>query len=214
MPIHEIAAPERETAKLLETLKDMISAGEVGTPALSKAVPASLSIILSTPVAFLPLDLIRLPLNPIEGGPHSTEEKFDLGRSAIVEGWRFYVSADGQTSIATVRTTSIDFRIKEISEGPPVTAVTLGLDAATRHSLVQMPTLRLWQLVVPSLYVMALWLRADAEGEDLLVPLQPTVRDFQIDVVPEAQFAEQLIELAQAARNEPWTVVERKPTGH
>ncbi len=200
MPIREVAAPERETAKVLIALKSMIAARQVGTPLLSKADPASLSIVLSTPLAFL-------PLGPIE-------KDFDLRRSAKLEGWRFYVSADGTTSIASVRTTSIDFQIKEICEGPAVTAVTSALDTAMRHDLVQAPTLWLWQLVVPALYVMPLWLRAEPGDKDLLVPIQPTVPDFVVDVAPEARFTEDLIKLAEAAKNESWSAEGKGPTAH
>lgn len=215
MPIQEVAAPEQEAAKVLKTLTDMISAGQIGTPALGKADPTSLSFVLSTPIAFLPLDSIeRKPDLPIdEKLDLSIERTFDLDRSAKPEGWRFYVSADRKTSIATVRTTAIDFQIKEISEGPAVTAVTLGLDIARRHGLVQRPTFGLWQLVVPSLYVMALWLRADTRDKDLFVPLRPTEKDFPIDLVPVEGFTEQLIKLAEAAKNESWSV-EKRPTAH
>ena len=98
---------------------------------------------------------------------------------AALTGWRFHLAAEGRVvAAAEARITPDGWAFSHFSEGPYVASTQRALRQAESLSALLQPRL----LSVPELYMVTLWLRADAgapaesgtvDPADLLVPLAP-----------------------------------------
>ncbi|MFF0723875.1 hypothetical protein [Streptomyces sp. NPDC004134] len=98
---------------------------------------------------------------------------------AALTGWRFHLAAEGRVvAAAEARITPDGWAFSHFSEGPYVASTQRALRQAESLPTLLQPRL----LSVPELYMVTLWLRADAtapaesgtvDPADLLVPLAP-----------------------------------------
>ncbi|MEO3850412.1 hypothetical protein ABGB09_22800 [Streptomyces sp. B8F3] len=129
-------------------------------------------------------------LAPVSGGPADTTDALpvhvldevgaaDAAPHAALTGWRFHLAAEGRVvAAAEARITPDGWAFSHFSEGPYVASTQRALRQAESLPALLQPRL----LSVPELYMVTLWLRADAaapaesgaiDPADLLVPLAP-----------------------------------------
>lgn len=169
-----------------EAVQSVVSelAGKSGfrTPALRRAEPNRLA--LSTPhrIAILPLDRLR--------------QASDLRTSTEIRGWRFLIH-DGDRVIAStdaVLSQKGGFDFGQINEGPFNGSMEQAIRKAENLPAVQKGDFEPIVLLVPALYIVALWLQsADREG-DLILALPPAPGELKpLEPIPASEF----ISLAQ-----------------
>jgi hypothetical protein len=140
------------------------------------------------------LDRISARPNPLSAGgvnfgalqvdqPHAV---YDLGADAITagagleaavfSGYRYMVS-DGNTAVAAAEIQADDqgnaTRLTHVNTGPYVQATAQALTNVGTHPAVGAGSYEVRLLRSAAIYVMALWLKPDAGGADILYPLPP-----------------------------------------
>ena len=166
MALHAALPPNAARHAVHAMLGQPSTASAFRTPAARLAAPDALA--LSTPhrVAFLPLDRIGA--------------KTTLRGDAEMRGWRFLVHHGDRivaaaTTVAGARGTH---RLGHLNQGPFVAGTEQAIRRAEAHHATRQRHFEPVYLMVPALYVMALWLR-DLEGErDRVMIIPPAPREF------------------------------------
>jgi hypothetical protein len=162
MPLDVNNPPIAAYEAVQSVVSELAGKSEFRTPALRRADPRSLA--LSTPhrIATLPLDRLR--------------QAKDLRGSTEIRGWRFLIH-DGDRVIAS--TDAIvgqngGFEFGQINEGPFNEGMEQAIRKAEGLPAVQRDHFEPVVLVVPALYIVALWLESLGNNADLILPLSPT----------------------------------------
>ncbi|MFI9628094.1 hypothetical protein [Streptomyces sp. NPDC052042] len=161
MPLHVPPAPAPALRSVLAALGSPTAVREARTPALRSA---------------------QGPLSPELPLPVHVLDRIGPGGVAPVTrlaAWRFLIhDADRAVAAADTMLTPDGWAFSHFFEGPYVPATELALRQAETVTTSYQPRL----LSIPALYMLALWLHADAEADaaggslapaDLLVPLAP-----------------------------------------
>ncbi|MBI3515604.1 MAG: hypothetical protein HY060_16330 [Proteobacteria bacterium] len=187
------ADPPKAARKAVHaTLADPTSAEAFRTPAARQAAADGLA--LSTPhrVALLPLDRI---------GP-----KTSLRSDVQMRGWRFLVhhGDDVVAAAHTVAGARGRHSFGHLNQGPFVAGTEEAIRRAETHRVTQQRHFEPIFLMVPALYVTALWLR-DLEGDrDRLMVMPPAPQGFTpYRMVTPDDFVARLVRLAGVPRRRP-----------
>jgi hypothetical protein len=185
MPLHAVDPPIAAYEAMRSVLSDLASHAAFRTPALRRADPASLA--LSTPHRFA-----VLPLNQIR-------RQTGLRTAAEMKGWRFLVH-DGQRVVATVDAIETDkgeHQFGQLNEGPLTAGTEDAIRRAERLDAVRKGHYEPAFLLVPALYVAALWLQ-DRDGDsDLVLPMAPAPQELKpYEPMSAGAFLEVLVRLA------------------
>jgi hypothetical protein len=169
MPIR-LAEPPRATLEAVqETLSKRAERSDFATRALREAPPDELALAAPHPVYTL--------------GLRSLVEGEGL-ESAELTGWRYLVQR-GDTTIASaevhIGAAGAETRGLEVNEGPFVRATEAAIAKAEELPNVERATYELRLLRIPAVYVVALWLKTNGEGEDILIPIGETPPELETD---------------------------------
>jgi hypothetical protein len=184
MPLHLPDPPAGVPDKVRSKLHAFADGAKFSTKALRGARKDQLDV--STPH-----QVFTMGLNDITAGG-------GLDRAQPV-GWRYLVEDGGQL-IASAETTLAPDGTQEVSqftEGPFVAETDKAVKAVRKLPQLEAAGFELRLLRIPALYVMALWLHAQAT--DLLVPLAPSPIRKEGRAVPPAEFFADLSGLAGQA---------------
>jgi hypothetical protein len=132
----------------------------------------------------------------------------DLFSKARLVGWRYLVTGANRTAMAAevaCDDKGENLRFSHLHEGPLVGGLAQALVAAEHTSEVVQGSYELRVLRIPSIYVMALWLKANTPDKDLFVPAAPTSRLLIPGQMYSASaFADLLKKAAQAHAQHPF----------
>jgi hypothetical protein len=167
MPLDVSNPPIAAYEAVQSVVSDLASKSGFRTPALRRAEPSRLA--LSTPhrISLLRLDRLR------QGN--------DLRGSTEMRGWRFLVH-DGDRVIASTDATLNQkggFDFGQINEGPFNGSMEQAIRKAEQLPAIQRARFEPVVLLVPALYIVALWLQTSDEENDLILPLPPTPGEFR-----------------------------------
>jgi hypothetical protein len=121
--------------------------------------------------------------------PHAV---YDLGADAIAagrglagavfSGYRYLVT-DGNSTVAAAEIQADEqgnaIQLTHINTGPFVQATAQALSTAGSHPAVSAASYEVRLLRAAAIYVMALWLKPDPAGADILYPLPPTPAELE-----------------------------------
>ncbi len=159
MPAAIPSPPEAVDAVARESLRELTAGGRVRISSLAGAGPTEVGISTPHPVYNLGLrDVVD---------DHPPSEDSDTG-------WRYLVDVGaGPVAAAEIATTaeSTEPRFASLNQGPFVVATVEALPLAEAGGGPGQYSMRL--LRIPALYVLALWLHAEDQGEDVFIPLSP-----------------------------------------
>jgi hypothetical protein len=162
------------------------------TPAVRLAAADTLAVSTPHRIALLPLDRI---------GP-----KTALRSDVQMRGWRFLVHHGDQIVAAadTVAGARGQHRFGHLNQGPFVTGTEQAIRRAEAHGLMKQRHFEPILLMVPALYVMALWLR-DLDGEhDRLMIIPPAPRGVApYRMLTTSAFLARLVRLVDAPARQP-----------
>lgn len=159
MPAVIPSPPEAVDEVARSSLRELTTAGQVRISSLAGAAPSEVG--LSTPHPVYSLSLTDV----VENHPPSDD---------ALTGWRYLVDVGaGPVAAAEIATTaqSTEPRFASLNQGPFVNATVEALPVAETGGGQAEYSMRL--LRIPALYVLAMWLHAEDEGEDAFVPLAP-----------------------------------------
>jgi len=161
MALHIVDPPIGAYEAVRSVVTRMASTSAFRTPALRRTNPAALA--LSTPhrVATVPLDRIR--------------DAGDLRSIVETTGWRFLLH-DGERVVASIDAvigTEGTYRFGHLTEGPFATGTEEAIRRAEALEVVRKHDFEPSLLLVPALYVVALWLRDRESSADLTMPIAP-----------------------------------------
>jgi hypothetical protein len=200
MPLHTIDPPMAAYEAVQSTMADLVAQNGFRTPALRRADPAALALSSPHRTAVLGLDRIQ-------GAK-------DLRSAAQITGWRFLVHHETTVvaAIDAVQTEKNQYRLGHVNEGPFVA----GTEAAIRRveTLDQIRDGRFAPifLLVPAIYVAALWLEDQTASADLVMVIPPNPKELTpFSPLPVKQFLESLTPLA--ARVPPEDRKAKRPSG-
>lgn len=162
MPIRLAEPPRAALEALRETLSERAERSDFATKALRDAPVDELALTAPHPVYTLGLDALV-------GGQ-------GLG-GAELTGWRYLVQR-GDSTIASaevqVGASGADVSRLEVNEGPFVRATEAAVSRAEGLPELEGGTYELRLLKIPGAYVIALWLKAEGGGNDVLIPIGET----------------------------------------
>jgi hypothetical protein len=159
MPIR-LAEPPRAALEAVQgTLLERAERFDFATRALREAPAEELALAAPHPVYVL-------GLTALVGGQ-------GLG-GAELTGWR-YLLLRGESAVASVEIgvsgSAVDANRLEVNEGPFVRATESAIARAEELPELERATYELRLLKIPGAYVIALWLKPDEGGDDVLLPL-------------------------------------------
>ena len=130
-----------------------------------------------------------------------------LAQAQLV-GWRHLITSGNQTAMAAEVACDDrggNLRFSHLHEGPLVGGLAQALVAAEHAPEVIQGSYEVRVLRIPSIYVMALWLKANTPGKDLFVPAAPTNRLLTPGhMYAAAEFADLLKKIAQEHIQHPF----------
>jgi hypothetical protein len=165
MSLQPIDPPIGAYEAVRSTIATLAAQDGFRTPALRRAEPRA--IALSTPHRFG-----VLPLNRIRGAK-------DLRSVVEQKGWRFLVH-DGTRVVAAadaIETEKTRYLLGQINEGPFVVATEEAIRRAERLDSVRRGQFAPVFLLVPAVYVAALWLEDQQRSSDLVLVLPPAPKE-------------------------------------
>ncbi|MDQ3692091.1 MAG: hypothetical protein M3464_00485 [Chloroflexota bacterium] len=186
MPLHPAKAPPEALAAALRGVQRLSSTGNAGD--LSGAALAASSLTVPHQVFVM--------------------RTSDLANGASIEdqarpfSWRHLVQDSDRQTIASVEVTrdssSGSFQFAQFEPGPFAKSTEAEIKTALALHVVQTGSYELRLLRIPALYAVALWLKDEGLGPDLLLPLAPTPLGVEADHVYTAdQFLDALRDLAK-----------------
>ncbi len=150
--------------------------------------------------ATLPHQVYSLNLNDLVGAD-------PLAKAQLV-GWRHLITGGNQTAMAAEVACDDrggSLRFSHLHEGPLVGGLAQALVAAEHAPEVNQGSYEVRVLRIPSIYVMSLWLKADAPNTDLFIPVAPTNRLLTPGhMYAAAEFADLLKRIAQEHIQHPF----------
>jgi len=166
MPLNTIDPPIAAYEVVRSTVANLAAQAGFGTPALRRADPAALAI--STPHRMAVLALNRI------------QEAKDLRSVVDFKGWRFLVHH--QTTIVAaadaVEVGTNEYRLGQLNEGPFVNGTETAIRRAEGHDAIVKGRFAPVFLLVPAVYVAALWLEDQQADNDLVMAMPPVANDF------------------------------------
>jgi hypothetical protein len=165
MPLHTIDPPMAAYEAVRSTMADLVAQSGFRTPALRRADPATIALSSPHRTAVLGLDRIR-------GAK-------DLRSAAQINGWRFLVHQDATViaAIDAVQTEKNQYSLGHINEGPFVAATEDAIRRAEALDQVRRGRFAPIFLLVPAVYVAALWLEDQTGSADLVMVMPPNPRE-------------------------------------
>ncbi|WP_119421375.1 hypothetical protein [Desertibaculum subflavum] len=199
MPLRTIDPPLQAFEAVRAKLADLAAFDGFRTPSLRRADTGA--IALSTPhrTALLRLDRIK--------------GAADLRRAAEPKGWRFLLH-EGDRVVAAVETQDFkgQHRFGQVNEGPFTAATEQAIRRAESLDQVKRGRYTPTFLLVPAIYVAALWLEDEAGEADLVIPLAPAPPELKpMEPIAARAFLAVLAKLA--ARVPPEDRRARDPSG-
>lgn len=169
MPLR-LAEPPRAALEAVQgALLERVERFDFATRALRDAPAEELALAAPHPV-------YTLGLAPLVGGEGL--------EGAELTGWR-YLILRGESAIASVEIgvsgAALDASRLEVNEGPFVRATESALGRAEQLPELERGTYELRLLRIPGAYVIALWLKPDEGGGDVLLPLGETPPEVEPD---------------------------------
>jgi hypothetical protein len=169
MPIRLAEPPRAALDAVQETLSQRAERSDFATRALRDAPAGELALAAPHPVYTLGLRAL------VE----------DAGLAAAeLTGWRYLVQ-QGDSTIASAEihlgAAGPDASRLEVNEGPFVRATESAIAKAEELPELERVTYELRLLKIPAVYVIALWLKAEDEGEDVLIPIGETPPEVESD---------------------------------
>lgn len=169
MPIRLAEPPRAALDAVQETLSQRAERSDFATRALREAPAGELALAAPHPVYTL--------------GLRALAEGEGLA-SAELTGWRYLVQR-GDTTIASAEIymgpAAPGASGLEVNEGPFVRATESAIEKAEGLPQLERATYELRLLKIPAVYVIALWLKAEGEGEDVLIPIGETPPEVESD---------------------------------
>jgi hypothetical protein len=153
-----------ETVEVVRSrLSDLARRAGFPQRALSRANPIALALAA-------PHDIYALGLADLAGGA-SIEAAERVGRRVLV--------LDGDQAIASAELAIRDDESAlQVNEGPYVESTAAAIRRADQDPDLANDDYEIRVLRVPALYFMALWLKPDRGGDDLMIPLEPAPAPF------------------------------------
>lgn len=192
MPIKTATAPPESLQALTSTLQGWVS-HPAGAP---RAAAAGISFEAAKGVD------IKLPHPVYDVGLKDLADGKGLSKAALVS-WRYLLSDGESTSIAEVSTPrgkKQPHAFAMLNRGPFVASLVETVEAATKNKTLAKTKYDLAVLHVPALYVLALWLRSDKAGKNIVIPLAPAPAPLTAGKsYSEEEFAAALVPAAKAA---------------
>jgi hypothetical protein len=167
MPLDTIDPPMAAYETVRTTLSDLAGQGAFRTPALRRAEPASLAI--STPHRLAVLGLNRIP------------RARDLRSVVEFKGWRFLVH-DRTRVVAAADALEVEgkrYRLGQLNEGPFVAGTEDAIRRAENLDQVRRGRFLPVFLLVPAVYVAALWLENQQGKTDVVIVMPPAPKEFK-----------------------------------
>jgi hypothetical protein len=193
MPIEPIDPPIAAYEAVRARIAELAITGAFRTPKLRRTSPDALAIAFPHRVAQIPLDMIRTGM--------------ELRSAALDQGWRFLL-VDNDRAIAAATAIQVNneaYRFGYLNEGPFVEGTERAVEQAEADNIIQQGHFEPLLLMVPALYVMALWLKDRIDTADLVLPITPTFGAFTSTLFPVAGFWSVLVRLANDRPPEPTT---------
>ena len=200
MPLHTIDPPMAAYETVRSKIADLAAQGGFRTPALRRADPGT--IALSTPHR-----TAVLGLNRITGAK-------DLRSTAELKGWRFLVHQETAVvaAIDALQSDKSQYGIGHVNEGPFVAGTENAIRRAEQLDEVRKGRFAPIFLLVPALYVAALWLENQEGTTDLVMVIPPGPKDLTpYSPMPVPPFLDALARLAALVPAEDRKA--RRPSG-
>lgn len=107
-------------------------------------------------------------------------DKSWVGKTRMV-GWRYLIQRpDGVALSAEVEASSSgEHRLSQLNEGPFVEQTAELASDARSSQRVENGSYELAVLRIPAIYVMALWLKSQGGGDDIIIPMAPTLDELE-----------------------------------
>lgn len=137
------------------------------TPALRRAEPKKLALSTPHQIAVLRVDRLR------EANAFRLALEFRGWRFLILDGDRVIASTD---AVASQRG---GFEFGQVNEGPFNGSMEQAIRKAEELPAVQKSHFEPVVVLVPALYIVALWLRSPQEENDIILPLAPAPSELQ-----------------------------------
>jgi hypothetical protein len=185
MPLNTIDPPMAAYEVVRSTIADLAAQAGFSTPALRRADPAAIAVSTPHRVAILGLNRIR--------------DAKDLRSAVDLKGWRFLVHQQAAViaAVDAVRGDDDQFRLGQLNEGPFVTGTESAIRRAESLEEVARGQFAPVFLLVPAVYVAALWLEDQQGDKDLVLAMPPVPKDFTpFSPMPAASFLAALKPLA------------------
>jgi hypothetical protein len=161
MPLDVSNPPIAAYEAVQSVVSDLAGKSSFRTPALRRAEPKKLALSTPHQIAVLPLDRLR--------------QANEFRRAVEFRGWRFLI-LDGDRVIAStdaVVSQTGGFEFGQINEGPFNGGMEQAIRKAEELPAIQKSHFEPVVVLVPALYIVALWLRSPQEENDLILPLPP-----------------------------------------
>jgi|APFre7841882654_1041346.scaffolds.fasta_scaffold51768_2 hypothetical protein len=161
--------PSEVTDAVKTGLNKMHAQRAFGTPRLARIHDdrADLATPTSIPLPLQALPIYTLGLNALANGKDFA--------AANQTGWRYLLKHENEViaSADAVIGLGREPEFADVSEGPLVTGLDSAIQAANSEKSLENGEYEVRILMVPALYVAALWLVDTVEGHDLAIPIDP-----------------------------------------
>ncbi len=171
-----------EVSKAIQSgLKKMARRGAFTTPLLRKGVIDK----AEEPIPVRALPVYNIGLNDLAKGKDSS--------AAIQTGWRYTIQQNNE--IVAHAATTIDEKgahhFAAINEGPIVRGMSKAIEFAEKQDVIKKGKYEVRLLIVPALYVAALWLVDKVANVDYAIPIEPSQPPFIVnEIIPFQDFLE------------------------
>ena len=185
MPLQTIDPPMAAFEAVRSTMADLVAQSGFRTPALRRADPAAIALSSPHRTAILGLDRIK-------GAK-------DLRSAAKITGWRFLVHHETTVvaAVDAVQTKKNQYSLGHVNEGPFVAGTESAIRRAETLDQIRERSFAPIFLLVPAVYVAALWLEDQTGNADLVMVIPPSPKELTpFSPLPVTQFLESLTPLA------------------
>ena len=194
MPL--IFKPEpQEVKQVVESqLGKMTSKQAFSTPHLAKMKEEDVGAIIPTQV----VPVYNLGLNDLV-------ENRDMA-AAELKSWRYLIEHSGEVVASADAVIDAEGKpvFSHVNEGPLVNGITSAIHTANSQEMLQRGEYEVRLLMVPALYVAALWFVDTAGAQDHAMPIEPTFEPLRAnELITIEQFTSTLQELARAHSEQP-----------
>lgn len=189
MPL--IFKPEpQEVKQVVEShLGKMISKQAFSTPHLSKMKEEDVGAIIPTQT----VPVYHLGLNDLV-------ENRAIAAAATLRSWRYLIEHSGEVVASADAVIDAEGKpvFSHVNEGPLVNGITSAIHTADSQEMLQRGEYEVRLLMVPALYVAALWFVDTTGAQDLAMPIEPTFEPLRAnELIMIEQLTSTLQELAR-----------------